>query len=68
MSAKYCTRVILLYLPKIGDAFSQGYESKLDELRDKFRRAKDGLRISINFGTWKRVMDAGELMPCIIRR
>lgn len=39
---------------------SSSYESKLEELKEKLRRAKEGLRDSVNFGTWKRGMDASE--------
>lgn len=44
----------------IGDALSSGYESKLEELRDKLKRAKEGLRDSIGLGTWKRIVDESE--------
>ena len=56
------------YSLKIGDAFSREYEFKLEELKEKLRRAKEGLRDSIHFGTWKRVLDAGELIPFITCR
>ena len=44
-----------------GDAFSTRYETKLETLRDKLRRAKGGLKDSILFGTWMLVENAGEL-------
>lgn len=52
--------MILLYLLRIGDATSTSYESLLESLRERFKRAKEGLRDCINFGTWKGVVDAGE--------
>lgn len=53
---------------RIGDAFSESYGSKLEELHEKLRRAKESLRDSINFGTWKRAIYAGELtiLVCVI--
>ena len=44
------------------------YESKLEELKEKLRIAKEGLRDSMHFGTWKRVLDAGGLISFITRR
>lgn len=41
---------------------------KLEDLRDQLKRAKEGLRNSVNFGTWKRVVDAGNLIPLSVHR
>ena len=55
-------------LQNLVDVLSSSYESKLEDLKEKLRRAKEGLRDSMHFGTWKRVLDAGELVPFITRR
>jgi len=44
----------------IGDAFSSGYESKIEELRERFRRAKEGLKDSIFYGLWELALDSSE--------
>lgn len=54
------------HFPRLGDAFSSRYESKIDELRKRFKRAKQGLMDSIEFGIWERVMDEGESATFII--
>lgn len=46
---------------------SLNHEERTEELRKRLSRAKEGLRDSINFGTWKRVVDAGELIPLHVR-
>lgn len=58
---------IAAYVRYTGDAFTTGYESKLEELSEKFKRAKEGLRDSIGFGTWKRVVNAGEFIRHDVR-
>lgn len=44
----------------IGDAFSSGYESKIEELRERFRRAREGLKDSIFYGLWELALDNSE--------
>lgn len=44
----------------IGDAFSSGYESKIEELRERFKRAKEGLKDSISYGLWELALDNSE--------
>ena len=42
-----------------GDAFTASYETRLGDMKDKLRRAKQGLRDSVMICVWKRVIDAG---------
>lgn len=51
---------------KLGDAFSTGYKSKLEDLREKLSRAKNGLRDSISLGTWNCVKDDSKLIHLIL--
>lgn len=51
---------MLSYLIRVGDAFSSRYENEVDELREKFKRTKQGLMDSMNLEIWDRVLDTGE--------
>lgn len=52
--------LLLRYSMKSGDAFTAGYESKIEELRERFRRAKGGLKDSILHGIWELALDNRE--------
>lgn len=51
---------MLSYVMRVGDAFSSRYEKEVGELRERFKRAKQGLMDSVNFEIWDRVVDTGE--------
>ena len=44
------------------------YEKEVDELRERFKRAKQGLMDSVDFETWERVKDTGEQVIDICER
>ena len=42
-----------------GDAFTASYENRLEDMKDKLRRAKQGLRDSVVISVWRRVINSG---------
>ena len=51
---------IISYVMRAGDAFSSRYEKAMDELREKFKRAKQGLMDSVDLEIWGRMIDTSE--------
>ena len=47
----------VLKIQTVGDAILPGPKEEIEELREKFKKAKEGLRDAMYNGTWERVVD-----------